>query len=117
MSNFLLVPLASVKRALHIDAGETDDDTLLEFLISAASRAVVRYIKGNASEYLSIDSPPNSPPDDLSVVPEDIAQAIIILTAIWYRNPDHDTEGNFNDDELPAPVKALLKPFRTPTLA
>lgn len=112
---WLLVSLASVKQALRVD--HTDDDGMLELLISAASRRVVRHLKGQAGELLSIDSPPNSPPDDITGVPEDVRGAVIILTGIMYRNMDNDTDNAFVDGELPNPVKAMLKALRDPTLA
>lgn len=110
-----LVSLQQAKQALHVET--TDDDALLELLLSASSRAVVRYLKGRASEFLSIDSPPNSPPDDLATVPEDIAMSVIYLTGVLYRNPDNDVDGAFEGASFPAPVKALLHHYRDPALA
>jgi hypothetical protein len=112
---WLLVSLASVKQALRVD--HTTDDAMLELLISAASRRVVRHLKGQAGELLTIDSPPDSPPNDLTSVDEDVQAAVIILTGIMYRNTDNDVEKAFMDGELPWPVRALLKPLRDPTLA
>ena len=63
---FLLVTLERVKIALHIE--HEDDDAMLEVWISAASLAIVHYLKGEAGDFLGIDSPANSPPDDLEEV-------------------------------------------------
>lgn len=112
---FLLVSRDKVKKALRIDSD--DDNDLLDLLISAASRRIVRHLKGQAGELLSIDSPPDSPPNDLDAVPEDVQGAVIFLTGILYRSPDNDTDDAFADGELPKPVKAMLRPLRDPALA
>lgn len=115
--SWLLVSVSRVRAALRMDSGESD--ALIEFYISAASRAVVRYLKGQAGDLLSIDSPPNSPPADIeSDVPEDVAMATIALVGILYRQPDGDDAKNFSDTgQLPYIVTALLYPLRDPALA
>lgn len=113
---FLLVPVATVKAALRIDT--TDDDAVLELYTSAASRAVVEYMKGEAGDFFGIDSPPNSPPDDLTTVDERARLAVIALAGVFYREPDGDIARNFNTHGmLPNFVTALLYPLRHPTLA
>lgn len=113
---FSLVSLERVKQALRISS--EDEDATLAFYISAASRAVTRYLKGQAGELLGIDSPPNSPPDDPdNTVPEDIQMAVILLVGIYYREPDGDDAKNFERGYLPKPVTALLYPLRDPTIA
>lgn len=113
---FLLVSLNRVKQALRID--HTDDDAILPIYISAASRRILTYLGGQAGDLLTIDSPPNSPPDDLDGVPEEVQLAVILLTGIFYRQPDGDEAENFDAvGELPKPVKALLYQLRDPTLA
>lgn len=112
---FLLVTVDRVRDALRLDDGESDQ--LIAFYISAASRAVVRYLQGQAGDLLSIDSPPDSPTNDLSEVPEDIAMATIFLTGHFYRQPDGDDEKSFEDHELPRPVVALLRHYRDPSMA
>ena len=120
---FMLVTVDKVRTALKLDSGESD--ALIASYISAASRAIVRYLKGQASSVLPIDSPPNSPPDDLSSVPEDVQLACIILTGVFYRDPDGaDGRSDFGDSNvgaadpvLPLPVRALLHPLRDPALA
>lgn len=116
---FLGVPIATVKTALRIDTD--DDDGTLELYISAATRAVGRYLKrdwdfrtGDSPD----NSPPDSPPDDLSSIDEREQFAIIALTGILYREPDGDMAKNFiGTGELPYIVTALLYSERTPTLA
>lgn len=118
---WMLVSLERTKAALRIDT--TDDDAWLEFMISAASTTVRRYLKGQASEVLNLsDSPPNSPPDsppnDLELVEPDVAIAIIALVGILYRQPDGDDAKNFAElGQLPMLVTAMLYPLRDPALA
>lgn len=112
---WMLVSLEQTKQMLRVDTD--DDDALLVMLISASSRAVVRYLKGQASTVLGIDSPPDSPPNDLSVLNEDVAVATIMLVGHFYRNPDNDTEAAFDRGYLPKPVTALLYPLRDPAVA
>jgi hypothetical protein len=112
---FLLVSLERVKAALRVT--HTDDDAILTIYIAAASRAVLRYLKGQASDVLGIDSPPDSPPNDLDSVPEDVVLAVIMLTGIIYKEPDGDAATAFEQGYLPKPVTALLYPLRDPTLA
>ena len=112
---FLLVPVQTVRDALRIDEGESD--ALLEIYISAASRAVVEYLKGEAGDFLSIDSPPDSPPDNLSTVDERVRFAVIALTGVMYANPDNDEAEQWAHGNLPWFVTAMLYPLRVPTLA
>lgn len=113
---FLLVPIATVKTALRIDT--SGDDALLTIYTSVASRAVVEYMKAEAGEFFGIDSPPNSPPDDLADVDERAQYAVIALVGVIYREPDGDSAKNFmTHGMLPNFVTALLYPLRHPTLA
>jgi hypothetical protein len=112
---FMLVTVDQVRTALKLDSGESD--TIIALYISAASRAIVRYLKGQAGSLLTIDSPPNSPPDDLSAVPEDIQMATILLTGHFYNNPDGDPDHDWEQGYLPRPVTALLYPLRDPAVA
>jgi hypothetical protein len=118
---WMLVSLERTKAALRIDT--TDDDEILEFYISAASVAVRRYLKGQASEVLNLsDSPPNSPPDalpdDLDLIEPDVAMAVIAFVGILYKQPDGDDARNFAElGYLPYIVTALLYPLRDPALA
>jgi hypothetical protein len=112
---FLLVSLADVKKALSIDTNEKDD--ILSIYISAASLGVVQYLGGQASSVIGIDSPPNSPPDDLVLVDERVRLAVIVYVGMIYREPDGDAAKNFERGYLPKPVTALLYPLRDPVLA
>jgi hypothetical protein len=112
---FLLVSLDDAKTALRIDTD--DDDAALEIYLSAASLAVVQYLGGQASAVIQIDSPPNSPPDDLDQVDERVRLAVIMLAGMIYREPDGDTAGNFELGMLPKAVTALLYPLRDPVFS
>lgn len=115
MTMFMLVTVDQVRTALKLSTQETDAN--IAGYIAGASRAVVRYLKGQASTVLAIDSPPNSPPDDLTDVPEDVQIATIILVGHFYNNPDGDPEHDWEQGYLPRPVTALLYPLRDPALA
>jgi hypothetical protein len=92
-----------------------EDDSVLENVyIPAASMAVIRYLKGQAS--MVIPGLAESPQTD-DGCPEDVQLAVIMLVGIIYREPDGDEAKNFAQGYLPAPVTALLYPLRDPTLA
>lgn len=113
---FLVISIAEARDWLHLDDAETD--AVVSRAISAASRAVIRYLKWQAGDILIIDSPPNSPPDDLSTVVDDVAMAVLMLTGILLKERDGDDAGDFFDvGYLPKRVMALLYPMRDPTLA
>lgn len=113
---FLLVSEDRVRTALKIDNDESSD--WLRVLISAASLAVVEYLKGEAGDFLSIDSPPNSPPDDLSALDERVVVSVIAIVGIVYREPDGDEAKNFVEmGRLPNIAKIFLYPLRVPTMA
>jgi len=117
-----LVPVDMVRLALRINDDESDE--LLEMYIAAASRAVIRYLKSQASQDITIidspalDSPPTAAPDDLGNVDETVQMAVIALTGILYREPDGDQARNFAElGQLPYVVTALLYSMRDPALA
>jgi hypothetical protein len=112
---FMLVSLDRAKQALHID--NSDDDSTIELYISAASRKVVEYLKGNASDFLDINSPPDGPPNDLTSVDERIAVSVIIIVGILYKEPDGDAAQAFSQGNLPWMATAMLYGMRDPTMA
>lgn len=112
---FMLVSLARTKAALNIS--HDDDDATLTMYISAASLAVRDYLKAQAGDLLAIDSPPDSPPDDLDGVDERIAVSVIMIVGILYKEPDGDQAQAFSHGNLPWMATALLYPLRDPTLA
>jgi hypothetical protein len=118
-----LVTLDRVKMALRIGAideasgggftvlAHEDDAILTELYIPAASAAVIDHLKSQAEVLLDLDSGGDMPSG--AEVPEAIQMATILLIGSWYDNPRED----FGDNELPAPVKAILRPLRDPALA
>lgn len=112
---FMLVSLQRVKDALHVT--DTADDSTLEIYISAASLAVVAYLKGQAGDYLSVNSPPDSPPNDLTTVDERAVVSVIVIVGILYKEPDGDEAKAFSHGNLPWVATVLLYPLRDPTIA
>jgi hypothetical protein len=110
---FMLVSLARVKAALRVT--DTADDDTLEIYISAASHAVVTYLKGQAGDFIGINSPPDSPPNDLTAVDERVSWAVIALVGKMYREPDGDEAKDYTHGNLPWFVTAMLYPLRDPT--
>lgn len=103
-----LVDLEDLKTALRIEGA--DDDTRLELLISTASRAVVNYLKSQATTVLEVDNPyGDSPP----TVPAEVRHATIMLVDYYHRGDFENADPGY----LPPPVTALLYPLRDPALA
>ncbi|WP_342643451.1 head-tail connector protein [Rhodoligotrophos ferricapiens] len=108
-----LATLDESKRRLNIDT--SDFDQTIEGYIEAASASVVNYLKGQAKQLLQLDGNGEMPPD--FVVPPAIVTATIMLVGYWFRNPDADPDGDFEQGYLPKPVTAILYPLRDPALA
>lgn len=99
--------LTDTKRSLRMLDTETDDDALLEMLITAASKSVANYLKSSADPLLP----------DGAEIPGEVRVATIILVGFLYRSPDQDPDKYFERGYLPAPVTALLYPLRDPAIA
>lgn len=107
-----LVSLSLLKSALRIDTTD-DDDLLTDVYIPGASAAIVKHLDSRIEDILDLDSG-----GDLvsgAEVPAVVQVATIFLIAEWY-DQDEPTKA-FEGDELPARVKAILKPLRDPALA
>lgn len=111
---YYLTSVDHVKRALRIDT--SDDDTLLDMYVQAASQAVIVYLNEQATEILGDLTTLEDSPSDVTV-PADIEQATAMLVGHWYRQPDGDTDKEFEDGGMPRVVKALLWQRRDPALA
>lgn len=112
----MLVSLDQAKVRLRIDSDDGDAD--LELMIAGASQAVFRYLKGGTD--LFTDSAGVIVEDSAGVasgVPDDVANAVLILVGIWRRDPDGVEAEKWQQGYLPPPVTALLYPLRDPTLA
>lgn len=109
----MLVSLQRARDQLHSDI--SDDDAYLTLLIKAASRAVVTYLKAPSFA----DSAGLVPEDSAGIaidVPEDIEVATLLLVGYFYKQRDEDANKEFDSNTLPRPVKALLLPYRVPTV-
>lgn len=116
-----LVTLAQVRMALRI--GEVDDspmaahddDAVLEQLyIPAASKAVIRHLKGQAEVVIPglAESPPTS-----DGCPEDVRIAVIDVVRVFYDGSSEETLRRLEQGYLPPVATALLHPLRDPALA
>jgi hypothetical protein len=110
----MLVTLARTRTRLKYDT--TDFDADITFAIEAASRSVVTYLQ----EPSFADTAGDIPVDTAGIaidVPEDVQTATIMLAGYFLRQPDRDAVQEWQMGFLPAPVTALLFPYRAPTLA
>lgn len=116
----MLVALATARSWVRLDT--TDDDAILEAVITSASDLVVNYLGAEALErLLLLDSNGLIPEDSNGVIAVDVPGAVLgavrYLVAWIYRNRDADPDEAFAPGYLPAPVTAMLYPLRDPALA
>jgi hypothetical protein len=103
----------------QIQSDTTDDDTHVELLISAASRAVMNYCNTNIDDFTDSAGEPyavDTAGDPLNI-PEDIQLATLYLVAWFYRNRDSDPDKEMPAGWLPAPCISLLSHYHDPALA
>lgn len=91
-----------------------DQDADVDFIILAASRRVVIYLDVAADALLDLDSSGELPSGP--AIPPEIEAATLYLAGIMWRNRDGGPD-DFDDGELPSPVRAFLKPLRIPPVA
>jgi hypothetical protein len=113
--SFMLVSLQRVKDALRITT--SDDDATLEIYISAASLAVVEYLKAEAGDFIGINSPPDSPPDDLTTVDERVVLAVMVMVKYMFDPQSEDAIEKVKHGYLPPIAEMVLYAKRIPTLA
>lgn len=104
----MVAPLVSrdqVKRGLRIDTNDFDDE--LDIQISAASEAIVSYLKAGADGFVELGE----------TVPDRVQQATIMLVGYLRKYVDADPDKDFELGYLPKPVIALLYTMRDPALA
>src|SRR6185436_15326968 len=110
----MLVTLHAESDQIRSDTSVDDND--LELKISAASKAVINYLKGGADAFLdsSGEIPLNSFGDPEGV-PEEVQEATLMLIDSFYnyRGGWEVLNGNY----LPQAVVALLYPLRKPAVA
>lgn len=102
-----LTTIERLKKRLAILHDDDDDD--LEFLILAASRAVVNYLDTRADAVLDLDSSGDLPSG--VEIPPEVEAATLYLAGVMYRNKD-GADPDFVGTSLPYPVIAFLRPLR-----
>ena len=90
----MIVSVADVKNALHID--DDEDDTYIAGLIRAATSKASNFCR---VEFDEIDDPPAS-----------VIQAIMLMVAHWYQYRDESETGAYSATE--EAFKSLLWPNR-----
>jgi hypothetical protein len=115
MYAFDFVSVNQIKIALRIDHDEEDSN--LENLISAASRAIAVYIQMPTEPFA--DTSGQIPFDTAGdpIVPEDVQHATIMLVGIWFRDPDGTEMEKWQQGYLPFAVTAGIYHYRTPSVA
>jgi hypothetical protein len=114
-----LVTLTDAKAHCRVDF--TEDDTILDIYVQAASQAVLDYLKSGATFLDSSGDVPVDSSGDPEGIPFNVQAATLVLTAEMYRNREALTEDPVPTQHgygyLPRSVTALLYPLRDPALA
>jgi hypothetical protein len=112
----MLVSLTQAKSHLRIDTSA--EDTYLALMIRAASRSVIEYVRSGADAFTdSAGDVIEDSAGDPTGIPEDVQAATLLLLGFLYRNRDENPANAFERGYLPAPVTALLAPYRDPVLS
>ena len=92
-----IVTLPEVKEHLRYDTD--DNDPMLEMYIKAAENAVLNYVTDKfEGEY-----------------PDVVKHAVLLMVGVFDTDREPSKDSPITDNYLPAPVRALLYPYRTPT--
>lgn len=113
----MLVSLQQASDHLRRDTSADDNDLTLK--VYAASAAVMNYIQGPGIDGFT-DSAGDILADsngDPQSVPYPVQAATLILIGYMYRLRDANDDSAFDRGYLPAPVCALLTPYRDPSVA
>lgn len=113
----MLVSLEEAKKAIRVT--HDADDAVIELMISAASGAVLNYLKAIGSESMR-DSAGELIVDSAGLVQDVdpvVKQATNLLTGYFYKDRDNDEGKEWEPSFLPRPVTALLYPLRDPAVA
>ena len=94
-----IVTISEVKEHLRYDTD--DNDSNLNIYIKAAENAVLTYVTDTFK-------------DDL--YPDAVKQAVLLMVGMFDTDREPSKESVIVDNYLPAPVRALLYPYRTPTV-
>lgn len=95
----MVVTLEEVKEHLRYESTDTSNDFYLNGLILAADKVIKNYISVTPSEDPAI------------------AHAALLLIGYYDEHRNADKDMPINGNYLPAPVQALLYPYRDPTAA
>lgn len=107
----------TVDQAIDHLRASADESGDLELKVLACSQVVLDYIGGPIDEFTDTDGELITDTDGLVPnVPYPIQAATLLLVGYLYRNRDGDPDKDFNINNLPAPVCALLAKYRTPTV-
>lgn len=101
----------------HLRRDTTDDDNDLQLKISAASAAVLNYLKGGADDILDSDGQVPTDSDGEPIAPFEVKAATLLMVGYLYKDRDSDEDKAYEMGYLPKPVTALLYPLRKPALA
>ena len=103
----------------HLRLDTTDEDTYVEFLIQAASSAVLNYIKDSYPTFLDSSQEPYLDSNGLAEgIPYEVQNATLLLIGYLHKDRDNNglykanAGGNFEHGYLPRPVIAMLYRYR-----
>ena len=94
-----IVTISEVKEHLRYDTD--DNDSNLNIYIKAAENAVLTYVTDTFENGL---------------YPDVFKQAVLLMVGMFDTDREPSKDSVINDNYLPAPVRALLYPYRTPTV-
>ena len=93
-----IVTIDEVK--LHLRYDTDDNDSNLSIYIKAAENAVLNYVTDKfEGEY-----------------PDVVKHAVLLMVGMFDTDREPSKESVITDNYLPAPIRALLYPYRTPTV-
>ena len=94
-----IVTIVEVKEHLRYDTD--DNDSNLNIYIKAAENAVLTYVTDTFENGL---------------YPDVFKQAVLLMVGMFDTDREPSKDSVIADNYLPAPVRALLYPYRTPTV-
>ncbi|WP_122446933.1 head-tail connector protein [Pseudomonas viridiflava] len=106
----MFITLEEAKDHLRVDDDAEDND--IELKTHAASGAVRNYLKSAADIYLDAGGSVIA-----AAVPYEVKAATMLMLGYLYKDRDENSNGAFEQGNLPKPVTALLYSLRMPALA
>lgn len=124
----MLVRLEQAKEHLLVDFSSADAD--IKMKISAASGAVLNYLKNRKKLYVvEVDEDGDEVLDSQGdpvyqldsqgerIIRSEVQHATLLLLGVFFRDRDGSDSSIWQPGFLPAPVTALLYPLRDPAVA